>query len=235
MRRVITSFTAALLVAACATAFAGNGNEGKAVGNLGNPGVAPPQSMPYGKSYSEWSTAWWLYSMSMPLDVLPFGDGLDGTVGQTGHVWFLGGSFTGDNLIRTITIPSGTALFFPIRNCECSTLESGDWHGDNETTLRACANGWIQNYALKGLWGSLDCIIDGVPMKNVDAYRCQTPLMSLVLPAGMASNIFGVATTAPTPVMSVGDGLYAFVNPLPVGVHTLQFGGVFYTVTVSPH
>jgi hypothetical protein len=35
--------------------------------------------------------------------------------------------------------------------------------------------------------------------------------------------------------MSVGDGLYAFVNPLPVGVHTLEFGGVFYTVTVSPH
>jgi hypothetical protein len=232
MKKFVTMLAIAVFAVA-ANAFAGGDKTDAAKGNLGNPGVAPPDSMPYGKSYSQWSTEWWLYCMPKTLDVLPFAGGTDGTVGQSGRVWFLGGTFTGDNLIRTITIPAGTALFFPIRNCECSTLESGDWHGDDEPSLRACANGWIENYCLKGLWGTLDCIIDGVPMKNVEQYRCETRLMSITLPA-MESNLFSVPTTEPTPVLSVGDGLYAFLYPLPVGTHTLEFGGVQYTVTVSP-
>ncbi len=222
----------ALLMALWSAALAA-GNADKGVGNLGNPKVAPPDSMPYGKSYSQWSTEWWLYVMPKTLDVLPFGHGTDGTIGQSGPVWFLGGSFTGDNLVRQITVPAGTALFFPLLDCECSTLETGEWHGSDEASLRACANGWINNYALQGLWGPIYCVLDGVSIKNPEKYRFETSLMSITLPGGMESNIFGVPTTEPTPVLSVGDGIYLFLNPLPVGVHQLEFNGIHYTVTVS--
>lgn len=42
------------LLALCASSAwaAGKGNEG-------NPGVIPPDAQPNGKSYGEWSAAWW--------------------------------------------------------------------------------------------------------------------------------------------------------------------------------
>src|SRR5512147_858488 len=134
MRKLVICLTAVLLAVACSTAFAGMGNADKQVGNLGNPGVAPPQSRPYGMSYSQWSTAWWLYAMTKPLDANPFGYATDGTIGQSGPVWFLGGTFTGVNTIREITVPAGTALFFPVMDVECSTIETPEsgFHGDNE-------------------------------------------------------------------------------------------------------
>lgn len=46
----------------------------------------------------------------------PLFDTADVNAGQTGHVWFLGGNFTGGSENRTATIPAGVALFFPILN-----------------------------------------------------------------------------------------------------------------------
>ena len=155
MKKFVTCSTALLLVAACFTAFAA-GNAQKAVGNLGNPGVAPPQSMPYGKSYSEWSMAWWLYADYLPLSVNPFGHGTDGTINQSGPVWFLGGTFTGDNTVREITVPAGKALFFPVMDAECSTIEGDPFHGGNEAELRACAKGWADRQ-VAGEFGTLFC------------------------------------------------------------------------------
>jgi hypothetical protein len=238
MKKFATHLTALLLIAACSTAFAGNGNAAKGVGNLGNPGVAPPQSMPYGKSYSEWSMEWWLYTMPVPLSINPFGYGTDGSFGQSGPVWFLGGTFTGANLVREITIPTGTALFFPVMNAECSTLEPPDsgFHGDDEASLRACANSWADRMAAEE-FGPLFCKVDGVELKNIAQYRSQTPLIDITLPATPAgdNNIFWVPVDEPTHVLSVGDGYYIMLKPLPVGTHTLEFQGIHYTIHVAPH
>jgi hypothetical protein len=227
------------LIAACSAAFADNGKAAKAAGNLGNPGVAPPQSMAYGKSYGEWSKEWWLYTMPKGLDVNPFGFGTDGTLGQSGKVWFLGGTFVGpwDNTIsREITIPAGTALFFPIMNVECSTIETeaSGFHGDNEAELRECAKGWADQM-VAGNWGPLYCIVDGVVLNNVEQYRCSTPLISITLPALAAdNNIFFVPVAEGTQVSSVGDGIYIMLAPLAVGTHSLVIPNVSYTIHVVP-
>ncbi len=71
-----------------------------------NPGVLPPHSNAYGKTYGEWSILWWQWLASAPLDQNP---GLDEdgefiNYGQSGQVWFLAPNFGGVD-VRTGTIP----------------------------------------------------------------------------------------------------------------------------------
>jgi len=83
-----------------------------------NPGVAPVKSRPNGKSYGEWAQAWWTWASSIPADQNPVLDttGQFAGVGQSGHVWFLAGTIFGGTFERTVTVPTGTALFFPALN-----------------------------------------------------------------------------------------------------------------------
>lgn len=82
-----------------------------------NPGIAPINSKPHGKSYSQWAAAWWQWALGVPADVSPLLDptGENAGVGQEGPVWFLAGS-PGGTTERAITVPTGKALFLPILN-----------------------------------------------------------------------------------------------------------------------
>lgn len=72
----------------------------------GNPGVIPPNARVHGKTYAEWSAAWWQWLWSAPVDVNP---GLDETGefvtwGQSGPVWFIAPNYGGVSE-RWATIP----------------------------------------------------------------------------------------------------------------------------------
>src|SRR6185312_9824032 len=121
----ITAFlaTAILALVSVQPAHAGGGAQ-----------VIPPQSHPYGKSYAEWSAEHWKWTYSMPADAHPLTDTADVSAGQSGPVWFLGGTFApttdlNGNLIgvvdRHVRIPTGKALFFPILDAEQSLAEGG--------------------------------------------------------------------------------------------------------------
>src|SRR5262245_25468283 len=70
-------------------------------------GVIPPQAKPHGMSYGAWSAAWWQWLYALPVHdstgqllnpaAFPFEPGpptpVNCTAGQTGHVWFLAGTF----------------------------------------------------------------------------------------------------------------------------------------------
>src|SRR5215831_19135202 len=75
-----------------------------------NPGVLPVQSRPYGFTYGEWSARWWQWLFLLPLDNSPLFGTADCSVGQSGPVWFLGGS---PSPRPGCTVPAGKALFFP--------------------------------------------------------------------------------------------------------------------------
>src|ERR1700756_2355621 len=70
--------------------------------------VAPPESLPGGLSYQQWSAKWWQWEWSIPLPINPVGDttGIDCAVYQSGPVWFLAGT-SGFNATRSCTIPVG--------------------------------------------------------------------------------------------------------------------------------
>jgi hypothetical protein len=187
-----------------------------------NPGVLPPHSHAFGKTYGEWSAAWWQWALSIPANQHPLSDTADCSAGQSGKVFFLGGTFTavpgsGPNEIvgsaeRDCTIPTGKAIFFPILNGECSTIEG---NGTTEAELRDCAE-FLADHVQ-----DMVVTIDGVPLQNLDRYRVQSPLFEFgPLPN---PNLFGLTPGATSP--AVADGFYLLLAPLSVGHHTIHFSG----------
>lgn len=139
-RKLLSAGVLALVLAFASSAYA----EAKPA----NPGVVPPQASFRGNSYGEWHVLWWQWADSFTDAESPVTkrDGVVDTSNQSGNVWFLAGFFgdwfnESDPVIftREITVPSGTALFFPILN--------------GELTPREWQWGWIlENYPAADLW-----------------------------------------------------------------------------------
>jgi hypothetical protein len=204
-------------------------------------GIAPPQSHPHGKSYSEWAAAWWQWILGIPVSINP---GLDLTgehcaVNQLEHVWFLAGSFSPGVVVRECTIPSGTALLFP--------LFTSGWF--------AFLNDPPEQTTEEFIRGQVTCVegadiplveIDGLPVEDPTRYLEKSVVFRAVLPE---DNLFG-ATEAQIPELtlfpSVDEGFYLFLNPLPPGPHTIRWqsraeacgfaeiGDITYHLTVVP-
>jgi len=184
------------------------------------PGIFPPNSTPYGKTYGEWGARWWQAAFSIPVvdGNHPLFSG--GAIGEENGVLFL--AAVGGGATIDITIPVGTALFFPVINAECSVLEPDPFHGDDEASLRACANGHIDNTSGRF------AVIDGVPVKNLDAYRVESPLFEFgPLPEGNLFEFFGLDAPAGTTSPAVDAGVYLFLAPFRKGSHTIHVGGTF--------
>ena len=193
--------------------------------------VLAPTAKFRGKTYAEWSAAWFQWAINTPVAHHPALDetGADAAVGQSGNVFFLTGVFNASGTVeRSVTVAPGTALFFPLINVDCSTLEPEPFHGDTEAELRECAaavmdstSGWFAE-------------IDGQPVTNLDAFRVQSPVFSFNAPA---ENILGV--TGGGTGLAVSDGVYLMVAPLPKGEHTIHFGGTFddfgFTLDITYH
>jgi hypothetical protein len=187
-----------------------------------NPGVLPPHAKAFGKTYGEWSAAWWQWALGTPANQHPLTESADCSAGQSGKVFFLGGTFTavpgsGPNevigsAVRDCTIPTGKAIFFPILNGECSTLEG---NGTTEAELATCAE-FLADHVT-----DMIVTIDGRPLQNLDRYRAQSPLFEFgPLPN---PNIFGLTPGATSP--AVADGFYILLAPLSAGNHTIHFSG----------
>ena len=111
--------------------------------NAGHAAIVSPNQLVAGKSYSEWSAAWWRWTLEIPSDGHhPIKDltGADALRNQNGPVWFLtwflGPSGVTNVIVRNVSIPDDKILFVALADAECSTIE-GD--GNNEAALRACA------------------------------------------------------------------------------------------------
>jgi len=217
-----TLLATAILSLGAATAWAGGGNEEKPV-------VLPPQAHPYGKSYAEWSAAHWQWTYSLPADHHPLTDTADVSTGQSGPVWFLGGTFApttdlNGNLVgiadRHVTIPVGKALFFPITDAEQSLAEGGT----SEADCRAAANDYANHMV------GLSCTIDGRTLKNLPAYRTESPFFTFgPLPD---NNLLGLP--AGTTTAAVSDGYFVMLAPLSPGEHIIRFtGALVYTAAAD--
>ncbi len=188
-------------------------------GNV-NPRVVPPNAKFRGLSYGEWGAKWWITAFSIPVVAGDHPVISGGTFGGQDGVVFLSGIAGGATL--DITIPAETPLFFPVINAECSVLEPDPFHGDDEASLRACANGHIDHTS--GRFAA----IDGVPVSNLDRYRVESPLFVYgPLPEDNLLGFFGVDAPAGATSFSVDAGVYLLLAPLTVGTHTVHFGGTF--------
>ena len=193
-------------------------------GHEGGGGVLPPNSHAYGKSMGEWSAEWWKWVFAIPAPTNPLLDmtGADVAVGQSGPVWFLGGGFctytdcSHFTIVRNATIPNGVALFFPIINNECSTLEG---NGTTYYQLRSCASGF------QDLATNMTCEVDGTPVRNLDRYRVVSPLFTYTVPDNNIFQIFGEDFPGGSTSPSVSDGVYLMLRPLSAGRHVIHVTG----------
>jgi hypothetical protein len=211
-----------------------------------NPGSYQPGSKPYGLTYGQWNAKWWQWVFSIPTPSNPLIDftGANCASSQSGPVWFLAGTFGspsgGGPAVRTCTIPSNKAILFPILNVECSSLEG---NGSTLSDFLACDAGFIS------LVTSINATVDGVPQKDLFAYRFPSPLYSYTMPfdnilgCPSSGNCPGLTTPCPCSGIAAADGYYMMLQPLQAGVHTVSFGGavpafsfstaVVYTLTIT--
>jgi hypothetical protein len=220
-------------------ALVGVSPDARTQGGNGNPGVIPPQARYRGLSYSDLEARFWQAAYSIPV--------VDGD-----HPFISGGAFGGDDGVVflsavvgapatvEVTVPAGTALFLPVVNAECSVIEPDPFHGDNEDELRACANEHIDNTSGRS------AEIDGKAVKNLDAYRVESPLYEFgPLPEDNLLAFLGVDAPAGSTSPSVDAGYYLLLAPLSVGEHVVRVGAnldefgvsidTTFRITVVPH
>jgi hypothetical protein len=116
-----------------------------------------------GRSYAQWSAEWWKWVLSTPASEGPFAD--RGTVDCDANqrfddVLFLAGTFTGKPVNRTCKdrIGTGTFVFFPLANVECSNLEADPFFGKNAKERRACVK--------RFMFSNLEASINGTALPS---------------------------------------------------------------------
>ena len=192
------------------------------------PKPLPTNSHAFGEGYAELTADWLEWVVAIPAAVNPLldDDGSDAAVGQSGKVWFLVGNTTGGVTTRTVTVPTGKALFFPIVNFFwVNTPEFGDtpWSPDQEA--------WVRDYLAETVDTAQNLVleIDGQSVPNLSGLRVSGAVGACMIPPD--DNIFFLVPPlyvwAPGPRECVADGYWALLPPLSAGHHTIHFAGGF--------
>jgi hypothetical protein len=181
----------------------------------------PVTQKAFGKTYPQFAAGWLEWALAIPVSTNPIldNDGSFGAIGQSGKVWYLAGNL-GGTTTRSLTVPSGTALFFPlVNNFWVNTPETGDepWSPAWEAQVRQLLASTVDGAH------SLSLEVDGVPSATVQSLRVASRVGTCVLPA---ENIVSPLANA-GPHECVGDGYWALLEPLKVGQHTIRFTGGF--------
>jgi hypothetical protein len=201
----------------------------------------PNKAKVSGKKLTEWSAEWWQWALSIPQSVSPLFDetGAQVAVGQRGPVWFLCGVFNESGTAnRTVAIPEGKAVFFPIVNAEWDNL--GVDPPLTVDALHEAAAGFVAAVDP----ASLVCEVDGVAIDGLLGRRLISKPFEYSLPPGDIYEAFGYDGNG-TQYPAVSDGYWVMLKPLSVGDHVLHFAAsvgapynfsleITYNITVTP-
>lgn len=203
-------------------AFAGE-KAAKEVKAPPNPNVFPVTSKPYGKTYKEWSILWWKWAEAIPFGVNPVWNdltGIHGSIGQSGPVWFLAGAGSG-TISRTVTVPAGKPLFFPLSNW------INDYPCSNDPSFQPPAGQSLEKYLqdfIKPYVDAVDvleCEIDGEPLVDLYSYRVVSGLFQFT--AADDIKLTGDPCVTGSPQLAISDGYWVMLKPLKHGEHVIHF------------
>ena len=182
-----------------------------------------PRVKAFGRTYGQWTTAWWNYMLSIPAVRNPINDktGVNALVGQTGPVVFLAGS-GGENVDRNISLTSDKAILIPVvtfmAQFPCTNHASQPKPGQSlEDFLKAQARAVVNQAS------SLLVKVDGKDIRTLSDYRVTSDLFY----AGGSPDLnasLGSCITA-EPKAAVSDGYFIMLKGLKKGDHTIEFSG----------
>lgn len=204
----------------------------------GNPNsrVFPPNAHPYGKSQADWSADWWSHMYSFGCDNFPLfdTDGSQAGLNTDGPVIFLPGNF-GGTTTRTITVPHGKALLFPLVNAIWIYSACYESAAEDE----ALANGTLEEYIasifdpiLSGPGVSISATLNGVAFNNLRNYRFTSDLYDFEANPELVDCLNDVCLAADDK-LGLADGYWLMLKPLSRGHHTLNFQGEIEEVGLS--
>jgi len=223
-----------------------------AVSTSGALGVGlPPNAKVHGVTQAELSVRWWQWVANTRTNQDPTSDltGAAAAGGDQGYVFFLSGAGTSDPVHRTVTVPEGRVLFFPLVNAEDDNTAPPGQPPGNLTVAQLFA---VYAPALAGAT-NLHCTVDGHPVNHLERHRQQavfsytvTHADNYIVRSGFDPTLgTGVYPATVYPVTT--DGYWVALQPLSPGTHMLSFGAyvpdfdfrqdITYTITVvhRPH
>lgn len=220
-----------LLAAALALCGINAGLADGGKGNAGNPGVFPPQSQPYGESYSEWVAKFWQWVLSVPADRSPLTDATGEFAGENQHgpVWFVAGSF-GNSVERSYQVPAGKALFVPVYTWifgaaafDCDPSNPGVPCVVCDLEQLAAANTQVADV--------VEAFIDGVPVQNVRRYEASSAgPFAINYPE---NSVVGLPAGSYFP--NLADGYWLMLKPLSPGKHEIRIHVNYPGLTYDPN
>jgi hypothetical protein len=221
--------------------------------------VAPPDTLPGGLSYPQWSAKWWQWVWSIPFNMNPLADttGIDCGVDQSGPVWFLAGTL-GFNATRNCTVPAGKMIFFPTVNVgndyPCLDLSPTPPRQRRDANFQPGPGQSLEQFLTIGygpFFGArqyidhvtaLSATLDGTPIQDLSLppenskYRVTSPLFEFN--GDRSLQVFDPCIGPGH--KGVSDGYWIMLKPLLPGSHTLTFSGTEtfpgnppFTVTVT--
>ena len=172
-----------------------------------------------GGEFAGETAQWWHWAHSIPSSTNPIAE--DGAVncaaGQSGDVWFLGGT-NGGTADRTCSIAHGKALFFPLLN-----IEHINGPGDcGHTSGCTVDEKRVQVDGVMDMACNLAATLDGKPtLFSYPTVRVQSTPYSIVIGA---DDIFGIPAGV-TDRQTIAEGYWVYIPSLTPGMHDLQFQG----------
>lgn len=234
---LIVAITLGLLIGPISTVIASDSNAK----------VFPPDSVIHGRTYGDWSAAWWQWALSIPVATHPLFDNGDCSVGQSGPVWFLGGKFCrsdlppGETCIfkteRNCTVPAGKALYFPVLNAEDSLVEEQAFQGAEVfvtiAELRHNVESWLDTV------NKVSVVLDGYSFRSLKRqFRMQSTVFGITIPEDNLFTAIGEGTFSKGAYFPVVDeGYYLMLKPLQPGNHKLHFKGLWgnFSLDITYH
>ena len=183
--------------------------------------IMPPKSVPYGKTFEQWTTEWWQYVMSFDCANSPLNDatGAHTLRDQGGPVIFLAGT-TGGTATRNISIDRDKSLLFPLINIindyPCPNPDFKPSPGQSiENFLKEGAAQFI------GQAKNLDVTLDGKTIGITNTSRYPTDLFYFTGNKDLA-NCLDPCVTGKAQA-AVSDGYWMMLKKLKPGLHILHF------------
>jgi len=201
--------------------------------------IAPPESLPGGLSYQQWSGKWWQWAYGVLPSESPVFDttGVYCTVNQSrkGPVWFLAGTNGVGPVTRSCSIPATRMIFVPLINwindypCPDPSFQPGP----KQSLEQFLTIGFGPNWGVRQNVDHVTAVsasLDGVPVNDQDLqlppesskYRATSPIFKFNAdPSWQAYD-----PCAGPGYRGVADGYWIMLKPLPVGLHTLSFSAL---------